>query len=168
MLAIRSGDIAMGVQYLRTGVDRLGGGDSELSFFVSQLAEALGRLDQIAEGLAVIEKVIDRSDRDGDHCMMAEFLRIKGELLSLGGPASAAAAEDHLRAALDWAHRQDALSWELRAATSLARMLRSQGRSSEAVVLLQRTYDRFSEGFDTDDLKAAKALLEADTEGDNP
>jgi predicted ATPase len=78
----------------------------------------------------------------------------------LDGPASDVAAEDHLRAALDWAHRQDALSWELRAATSLTRMLRSQGRSPDAVALLQQIYDRFSEGFDTADLKRAKALIE--------
>jgi predicted ATPase/DNA-binding winged helix-turn-helix (wHTH) protein len=167
MLAIRSGDIANGVRHLRTGLDHLGEGNSDLRFIISQFAEALGRAGRIAEGLATIEEVIDRSDRGRDHWTRAELLRIKSELLLLDGPASAAVAEDHLRAALDWAHRQDALSWELRAATSLARMLRSQGRSPDAVALLQPIYDRFSEGFDTADLKAAKTLLEMGTEGES-
>jgi len=62
---------------------------------------------------------------------------------------------------LDLAHRQGALSWELRAATSLARLLRDQGRSAKALALLHPVYDRFTEGFDTADLKAAEALLDA-------
>jgi predicted ATPase len=92
---------------------------------------------------------------------MAELLRIKGELLLLeGAPNAAAAAEDHFRQALDWARQQGALSWELRAATSLARLRRNQGRPAEAAALLQPVYDRFTEGFTTSDLKAAKALLD--------
>jgi predicted ATPase len=160
MLAIRNGDITNGVRQLRAGVDHLGEGNSDMLFMISQLAEALGQAGQIAEGLAMIDEVIDRSDRGREHWTRAELLRIKGELLLLDGPASAAAAEDHLRAALNWAHQHDALSWELRAATSLARMLSSQGRSADAVAVLQPMYDRFSEGFDTTDLKTAKALLE--------
>ena len=70
-------------------------------------------------------------------------------------------AEDHFRQSLDWARRQSALSCELRAATSLARLLRDQGPSADATALLQPVYDRFTEGFDTADLKAAKALLDA-------
>ena len=77
---------------------------------------------------------------------------------------------DNLRAALDWAHaadrqaldgarRQGALSCELRAATSLARLLRDQGRSADAIACLQPIYDRFTEGFGTADLMAAKQLL---------
>ena len=78
-----------------------------------------------------------------------------------GIPGAGAAAEDHFRQALDWARRQGALSWELRAATSLARLRRDQGLSADATVLLQPVYGRFTEGFDTADLKAAKALLDA-------
>jgi predicted ATPase len=90
------------------------------------------------------------------------LLRVKGELLlSQGVQGAAAAAEDHFRRALDWARRQGALSWELRAATSLARLLRDRGRSVDAIAVLQSAYDRFTEGFDTADLKAAKALLDA-------
>jgi predicted ATPase len=71
-----------------------------------------------------------------------------------------AAAEDHFRQALDWARRQGALSWELRAATSLARLLRNRGRSVDAIACLQPVYDRFTEGFGTADLIAAKLLLD--------
>ena len=93
---------------------------------------------------------------------MSELLRIKSELLLLhGAPAAAAAAEDHFRQALDWARRQGALSLELRAATSLARLQRDQGRPADAMALLQPVYDRFTEGFETADLKAAKMLLDA-------
>jgi predicted ATPase len=92
---------------------------------------------------------------------MPELLRIKGELVLLQGmPGVAAAAEDHFRQALDWARQQGALSWELRAATSLARLLRDQNRSSEAVALLAPIYDRVTEGFETNDLKAARALID--------
>jgi predicted ATPase len=93
---------------------------------------------------------------------MSELLRIKGELLLLqAAPGAAAAAEDHFRQALDWARRQDALSFELRAATSLAQLQSDQGRPADAMALLQPVYHRFTEGFETADLKAAKALLDA-------
>jgi predicted ATPase len=77
-----------------------------------------------------------------------------------GAPGAAAAAEDHFRQALDWSRRQGALSWELRAATSLARLWSDQSRKREARNLLVRVYDQFSEGFETTDLKAAKALID--------
>jgi predicted ATPase len=70
-------------------------------------------------------------------------------------------AEHFFRQAFDLASRQDALSWELRVATSLARLWRDRGRYADAAALLQPVYDRFTEGFDTADLKAAKALLDA-------
>jgi predicted ATPase len=90
------------------------------------------------------------------------LLRIKGELLLLqGGSGTAAATEDHYHQALGWARRQGALSWELRTATSLARLLRDQNRSSEAIALLAPIYNRFTEGFETADLKTAKALIDS-------
>jgi predicted ATPase len=122
----------------------------------------LGRAGQIADGLAEIDEAIERCQHTEEHWVMSELLRIKSELLLLhAAPAAEAAAEDHFRHALDWARRQGALSWELRAATGLARLQRDQGRSADALTLLQPVYDRFTEGFDTSDLKAAKALLDA-------
>jgi len=88
------------------------------------------------------------------------LLRIKGELVRMQGiPEASAAAEDQFRQALELSRQQGALSWELRAATSLGQMLRDQGRLAEAMALLQPVYDRFTEGFDTTDLNAAKTLL---------
>jgi predicted ATPase len=125
------------------------------------MAEALGRAGQIADGLAAIDEAIEQSDRSEERWATAELLRIKGELFLLQGAQGAATiAEDHFRQALDWARRQGALSWELRCATSLARLWRDQARSDEACEVLAPVYDRFTEGFDTADLKAAKALLD--------
>jgi predicted ATPase len=91
---------------------------------------------------------------------MAELLRIKGELLLVRDELKAAvAAEEHFRHALDWARRQHALSWELRGATSLARLWHRQHRTSHARKLLAPVYARFTEGFGTADLIAAKTLL---------
>jgi predicted ATPase len=125
------------------------------------MAEAWGRAGQIADGLAAIEEAIVRSERSEERWVTAELLRIKGELLLLqGAPGAASAAEDHFRQALDWAHRQGALSWELRAATSLARLWRDQHRVTEARALLGPVYGRFTEGFATADLREARSLLE--------
>ena len=89
-------------------------------------------------------------------------MRIKGELiLQEGTPQAVTAAEEHLLRSLDWARRQGALSWELRTSTSLARLQNDQGRIVEARSLLQSVYDRFAEGFDTADLKTAKAYLDS-------
>jgi predicted ATPase len=123
--------------------------------------EALGRAGQIGDGLVLVEEAIDHSERTEERWAFAELLRIKGELLLLQGAQNAAsAAEDHFQQALDWARRQGALSWKLRAATSLARLLRDQGRSADGLALLQPVYNRFTEGFNTADLQAAKALLD--------
>ena len=73
---------------------------------------------------------------------------------------AAGSAEALLRQALDGAREQGALSWELRAATSLARSLRSQGRPADAIGCLRPIYDRFTEGFGTADLIAAKRILD--------
>jgi predicted ATPase len=163
VLVIRRGDLVTGLQLLRAGLDELGEARSALRFlaFLSEMAEALGRAGQIADGLATIEEAMERSERTEERWVTAELLRIKGELLLLqGAPGAAAAAEDHFQQALDWARRQGALSWELRAATSLARLLRDRARSEEAYELLAAVYDRFTEGFATADLRAAKALID--------
>jgi predicted ATPase len=90
-----------------------------------------------------------------------ELVRLKGELSLLHGmPGAAVSAEIHFRQALNGARDQGALSWELRAATSLARLLRNQRRSADAIACLQPIYDRFTEGFSTADLIAAKLLLD--------
>jgi predicted ATPase/DNA-binding winged helix-turn-helix (wHTH) protein len=163
VLAIQRGDVSSGLRLLRAGIrTEPGPVGSVPRLFTFVLAEALGRAGQIADGLAMIEEAIVRYERGEERWVFAELLRIKGELLLLqGAPGAAAmAAEDHFRQALDWARRQGALSWELRAATSLARLWGDRHRVEEARALLGPVYGRFTEGFATADLQEAKGLLE--------
>ncbi len=163
VLVMRRGDIDRGLRLLRIVLDDLSAMSAmNYLMFLSNLAEAFGRAGQIADGLATTERAIQRSENIEERWVIAELLRVKGELVLLqGGSGAAAEAETHFRQALDWARRQGALSWELRTATSLARLTQSQGRSADAIALLQPVYDQFTEGFDTADLKAAKKLIDA-------
>jgi predicted ATPase/DNA-binding winged helix-turn-helix (wHTH) protein len=159
-LAIERGDVVTGWRLLRAGFHEFGGFTSAMQVNAFLTLEALGRAGQIVDGLAVIEGAIASSEETEGCWLMAELLRLKGELLLLSGEAgTAAGAEDHFRQALNRAHQQGALSWELRAATSLARLLRDQGRPVEALALLHPVYQKFTEGFDTVDLKVARALI---------
>jgi predicted ATPase/DNA-binding winged helix-turn-helix (wHTH) protein len=161
VLAIQRGDLNVGLRLLRVGFDEPATVGSAPRLFAFVMAEGLGRAGQIADGLAAIEEAIVRSERSEERWATAELLRIKGELLlSQGAPGATAAAEGHFRQALDWAHRQGALSWELRAASSLARLWRDQHRVKEARAVLGSVYARFTEGFETADLREARRLLE--------
>ncbi len=127
---------------------------------LSELAEALTGAGRIDEAFALVEAGIEQSDGGW---ITPELLRLKGELfLWQGTPVAAETAEGLFRQALDAARPQGALSWELRAATSLARLLRSRGRPAEAIACLQPIYDRFTEGFGNADLTAAKRVLECE------
>jgi hypothetical protein len=162
VLTMKRGDVAGGLRLLRSVVGQQDTGMSAVRMiFLGDIAESLCRADMMVEGLAVVESAIKEAEALGERWMIAELLRINGELVLLPGGSGAAMAETYFRRALDWARRQGALSWELRAATSLAGLLRDQGRAAGALALLQSVYDRFTEGFDTADLKAAKALLGA-------
>jgi predicted ATPase len=133
-----------------------------LRFIASLVAEALGGAGRIADGLAAVKDALAWIEHTDERWRIGELLRVKGELLLLqSAPGAAARAEDHFRQALDWARRQGALSWELRAATSLARLWHDQNRIKAAREILAAVYDRFTEGFETADLKAAKLLLES-------
>jgi len=161
VLVIQRGDVITGLRLLRAGLDEFGEvGSSLLQFLALLVAEALGRAEQYPHGLAAIEEAIARSERTEELWAMPELMRVKGELLLLqGAPGAMTAAEGYFRQALDWARRQGALSWELRAATSLARLLRDRDRFGEARDLLAPIYERFTEGFGTADLQSAKRLL---------
>jgi hypothetical protein len=163
LLLIRQGDFGSGLGLLRVDWDNFGARPGWIALmFLNELAAGFAGAGQIAEGLAAAEQAIARAERTEVRWAFPESLRIKGELLLLQGATGAEnAAEDHFRQALDWARRQGALSWELRAATSLARLWYKQNRSAEASALLQPIYDRFTEGFDTSDLRSARTLLEA-------
>jgi hypothetical protein len=163
LLLIRQGDFGSGLGLLRVDWDNFGARPGWIALmFLNELAAGFGSAGQIAEGLAAAEQAIARAERTEVRWAFPESLRIKGELLLLQGATGAEnAAEDHFRQALDWARRQGALSLELRAATSLARLRHDRGCSAEAAAVLQPVYDRFSEGFGTADLKDAKALLDS-------
>ena len=91
---------------------------------------------------------------------MAELLRMKAEmLLGTDVPESKSCAEELLQQSLNWARSQGALSWELRAASSLARLRLRQGDPQEGRACLEPVYARFTQGFDTADLTAARQLL---------
>jgi predicted ATPase/DNA-binding winged helix-turn-helix (wHTH) protein len=161
ILVIRRGELGPGLRLLRAGFDEFGGVGFISVMFLSELAASFGRAGQAADGLATAEQAIEQAEQTEGRWVLPESLRIKGELLLLqAADGAAAAADDHFRQAVDWARRQGELSWELRAATSLARLLRNQGRLADAIGCLQPIYDRFTEGFDTADLIVAKRLLD--------
>ena len=163
MLLIKRGDAA-GLQVLAAALDEESPGASMARrnvAFLGKLAEALGRAGEIAKGFAAIDAAIDRCEHDEGRWCFAELLRVKGELvLREGAPNASAAAETCFLQSLDWARRQQTLSWELRTVTSLARLLRDEHRVEEARDLLGSVYGRFSEGLGTADLRTAKALLD--------
>jgi predicted ATPase len=163
VLLVKQGDDTAGLALVRAGLDEAGpaGLAVELITFVTLSAEPLRRAGPLARQLQAVDEAIHRSAWTEEHWASAESLRVKGELLLLdGAPEAARVAEDLFRQALDWARRQGALSWALRAATSLARLRRDQGRPTEALEALRPVYDRFTEGFGTADLSAAKQLLD--------
>lgn len=162
VLLIQRGAVAAGRDLLLETLERL----SERRFapwytvFFGTLAHALGATGEVPRGLAVIDEAMARSERGGEHWCISESLRVRGELLLLRDPSDAdGAAEANLRQSLDWARRQQALSWELRGAISLARLLRDRNRPGEARAVLQPVYDRFTEGFSTIDLTNARQML---------
>jgi predicted ATPase len=127
---------------------------------LTNLAEAHRKAGQAEEGLALVVAALEFVAKTGERVGETEVHRIKGELLLAREPSDHAGAVASFREALDVARRQSAKSFELRAATSLARLWQRQGREREARELLAPVYDWFTEGFDTRDLKDAKALLE--------
>ena len=141
--------------YRATGA-RLG-----LSWLLGLRGELLAKIGRIDEGLAAIEEALSHVEETEERYYEAEAHRLKGELLlRRGGAGALAAAEASFQKSLEVARGQQAKAWELRAATSLARLLSSQGRSPEGLKVLKNVYDWFTEGFDTPDLKDARRLLD--------
>jgi predicted ATPase/DNA-binding winged helix-turn-helix (wHTH) protein len=162
VLFTKRGDPTAGSRLLCTSLNELPETvfNLQYTFLTAELASALGDAGEIGEGRAAIARALARSKRNEEGWCLAELLRIKGELLLLKGEPGAAEAEYHFRQSLDFAHRQGALSWELRATASLARLLRNRGQTADAKALLQRVYGRFTEGFGTADLTAARRVLD--------
>jgi predicted ATPase len=161
-LLIKRGEVDCGVQALRAALAEHSKANSNLHLAILTviLAEGLGSSGQVAAGLAVIDKALAESHVTEIRWYLPEQLRVKGELILLSGAPNACAEADSCYAqSLTWARRQGALSWELRTATSLARLRQRQGRTAEAVNVLQPVYARFTEGFQTTDLMTARKLL---------
>ena len=158
---VRNGDVTEGMSHLRSGFAAYRAIRAELfaPLYMSHLARACEITRHIGEGLALLDDGLQIVERTGERWFAAELHRHKGRLLLPQGHAEA--AENFYRKALSIAEEQEAKLWELRAAVSLARLRRDQGRRAEARDLLAPVYGWFSEGFATPDLKEAKALLGA-------
>lgn len=160
---IRCGDLHTGLSLLRVAIDELRRAEfvQYHTSFVIALALGLLQAGHIDDARAMIDEALARCERTGERWALAELYRARGETLLKEGSGRNQMAEMVFMQALDVARAQKALSWELRAATSLARLLRGQARSSEALALLQPVYDRFTEGLETADLQSARALLDS-------
>jgi len=157
---VRNGDAAEGMLLLRSGLAayRATGAEVWVPHFVALLAGACEIAGQIEESLTLLDEAFQIVERTGERWFEAELHRRKGQLLLKQEHADA--AESRYRKAITIAVEQEAKLWELRAAVSLARLRRAQGRRAEARNLLAPVYSWFTEGFDTQDLKEAKALLD--------
>jgi predicted ATPase len=157
---VNNGNVAEGISLLRSGsaAYRATGAELWLPNYIALLARACEIAGQVEEALILLDEALQIAERTGERWFAAELNRHKGQLLLRQGHSEA--AEELYRKALSIAEEQEAKLWELRAAASLARLRRDQGRRAEACDLLAPVYGWFTEGFDTADLKEAKALLD--------
>lgn len=185
-LSVAQGKTEEGLGQLNQGLTiiRMGGQELGLPYFMGLLAEAYGVAGRSEKGLVVVAEALTIGQRCGERFYDAELYRLYGELLrsrretenrereeaetqdTLPLPDSSiprspvSSPEEAFLKALTLARRQQAKSFELRAAMSLARLWRTQGQDSKARQLLEEVYGWFTEGFDTKDLRDAKALLQ--------
>jgi predicted ATPase/DNA-binding winged helix-turn-helix (wHTH) protein len=160
IVALRRGHGNPGPDQFRLAIARWRASGWHILLSSSDLAATLVEAGDRDETSAIIDEELERAEREQALSMVSELLRIRGELLLLQDRPDPELARNCFMRSIERAHTQGALSWELRTALSLALLERSQGRTSEAHQLLQDVYDRFTEGFDTSDLKRAKRLLE--------
>ena len=156
------GQLEQGLAEMEVGIEgfqRLGG-VLRLQYAIALRADGNARMGRAEEAITILNEILAHIERSGEKAEQAEMLRLKGEVLLMRDRSATAEAENCFRAALGVARAQEAKWWELRATTSLARLLASQGRRDEARRMLAEIYNWFTEGFDTADLKDAKALLD--------
>ena len=156
---VKRGNVTQGISQLRSSFAayRAGGVELFVPHYFALLAAACEIGGQIEEGIALLDDALRIAEKTGERWFLAELTRQKGQVLLRQGHAEA--AEELYQKALSIAEEQGAKLWELRAATSLARLRREQGRHAEARDVLVPIYNWFSEGFDTPDLKEAKVLI---------
>jgi predicted ATPase len=160
-LLIRRGEVLAGTGTLRSALDALSGGGFKRrsTRFQAEWAMGLGLAGDVPSGLAVIDETLARSEHSRERWYEPELLRIKGELLLIMDIPDVRAAENLFRRAIAVAVEQAALSWELRAASSLALLLHQHRGPTAARDVLQSVHGRFVEGFATADVLKAGALL---------
>jgi predicted ATPase len=158
---VKKGHVVEGISLVRSGSTAyraIGQQGLFIPYFTTLLAKAHEIAGEIEEGLTLLDDALQLVEQTGQRWLAAELTRRKGQLLLRQGQPET--AEELYRKALVIAEEQEAKLWELRAAVSLARLRRDQGRCAEARDLLAPVYGWFTEGFDTPDLKEAKALLD--------
>jgi class 3 adenylate cyclase/tetratricopeptide (TPR) repeat protein len=159
---LRGGELAQAARLLREGIENWNGlgGHTRVPYLKSALAEALALQGNLDAALQIVDQALEQIERPGwqERSHLAEVLRLKGWMLMKRGQDDTAQAL--LRASIAWAREQQARSWELRSATTLAELLRERGQRAAARELLAPVYGWFTEGFDTHDLHAARTLLE--------
>jgi predicted ATPase len=151
-----------GVEQMTQGLSalRATGAESIRPYFLALLAEAQGAIGQAEAGLTVLTEALTLADTAGIRGGEPELFRLKGALLLQQSLDNATDAESCFAQAIAIAQNQQAKSFELRTATSLARLWQQHGKRQEAYDLLAPVYNWFTEGFDTADLQDAKALLD--------
>jgi predicted ATPase len=136
------------------------GSELERTFFLALLADALLRRGSLREAADVLNEALIESQKTGVHFHLAELHRLQGEAILRMSNGSRERAKSCFNRALQVARNQRTKSLELRAAVSLARLWRNQGRDSEARRVLAPVYGWFTEGFHTSDLREAKSVLD--------
>jgi predicted ATPase len=161
------GQAQEGIEQIEQGLRALRATGAEIMrpYLLALLAEAHGTAGQPDAGLKVLADALLLADKTGERWYEPELYRLKGALLLQQSSDNQADAETCFQQAIAIAQNQQAKSFELRAATSLARLWQQQGKRQDAHDLLEPVYSWFTEGFDTLDLKDAKALLEELVEG---
>lgn len=161
-LLVRRGLPDAGLPLLRNALKVLHGLKYELltTPFMTAISEGLARIGKVDEAAHAIDETIALVDRNGDLFMMPELLRVKGSIMTSAYAQEPAKIENCYINSLELARLQHALAWQLRTATSLARLRFEQGRFDEAKDVLAPVYERFSEGFESRDLTEAKLLLD--------
>ena len=162
-LLLKAGDIDAGLPLLQAGTRELRQANfvQYYTVFLLVLAESLAASSRVEEGIETINEALARSESNEERWCVPELLRVKGELILQTGHSDAVDQAEKLFAqSLRLAHKQEALSWELRAAASNARLQRRQGRARDGSKVLADVYSRFTEGFATRDLVEARTLLD--------
>jgi predicted ATPase len=161
-LLVLTGQAKDAVQLITSGMTALRSTGSTLwmPLHLPYLARAYAELGQLNNACRCIDEAIAAAEKAKERWHEADIYRMAGEIVLMSSESDAAKAEAYFERALAVARKQQAKSWELRAAMSMSQLWRDQGKRNEARDLLAPVYDWFSEGFDTRDLKEAKALLD--------